>query len=328
VLIVDGLDHIARVRADARSLRQDETDIIERLATLSIPPGVAIIVGSQPGSHLDPLRIRWGAALTERCMPAWLAPDVAALARRLGIERALVTFGIPNEEELNRVLATLAERADGNPLYARYLVLGLLAELQDSPGTNPRDWLTEAPLISGDIAVYYAHLYKTESIQGQAIADLLAAIDFAVSETDLREMLPPFVGAFIPVVLARLAPLLATATGQGGVRIFHESFRRFMTEELARQGRSPAAALTPVINWLLRRGFYRDAKSYRFLLPALRRAGRDAEVLTHVPITFVSDSVEQGHARDAIQRNLALAADVAAGARDWPGLVRCIELNR
>jgi hypothetical protein len=54
VLIVDGLDHIARVRSQAHGLADDETDIVERLATVDIPAGVALVVGSQPGNHLIP----------------------------------------------------------------------------------------------------------------------------------------------------------------------------------------------------------------------------------------------------------------------------------
>ena len=60
ILIVDGLDHISRVRADARQLSDSETDIVERLATLALPAGATLLLGSQPGEHLQPLRERWG----------------------------------------------------------------------------------------------------------------------------------------------------------------------------------------------------------------------------------------------------------------------------
>jgi hypothetical protein len=328
VLVVDGLDHIARVRVDARGLGDDETDIVERLATLDVPPGVAVVIGSQPGQHLDPLREQWGERLTMRSMPPWIAPDLEALADRHGVTHALAAVGMTNEHDVVRVRASLAERADGNPLYARYLVRGLVTGLQDGTIASPHDWIAEAPAIAGDVAVYYAHLYRAASAEAQAIADLLGAIDFAVTEGELREMLPAFVGAWVPPALRVLAPVLTSVTGQGGVRIFHESFRRFMTQELARQGRSPADVLTPVIDWLSNRGFYEDAKSYRFLLTALRRAGRGAEVLAHTNTTFVSDSVAHAHPLDAVQRNLMLAAAVAAEANDWPALVRCIELHR
>lgn len=328
VLLVDGLDHIARVRSDARRLADVDTDIVERLATLKVPAGVAVVIGSQPGSHLAPLHLGWGERLSTRLLPVWAQSDLAALAKRHGVTRALGVVGVTDRDEAARVLAALADRADGNPLYARYLAHGLVAGLLDGKIASPYDWIAEAPVIGGDIALYYAYLYRSASDQAQAIADLLGVIDFAVGESDLREMLPAFVGAWVKPALIRLAPVLTSATGQGGVRVFHESFRRFMTQELARQGRSSADALAPVIEWLKKRGFFMDAKSYRFLLPALRRAGRGAEVIGHVNAAFVSDSVAQAHPSDAIQRNLALTADIAAEARDWPALVRCAELHR
>lgn len=328
VLIVDGLDHIARVRADSHGLGEDDTDIIEQLSTLNVPPGVAVVIGSQPGGHLDPLCARWRGRLATRPLPPWLPEDLAALADRHGVTRALNAVGVTDIDDLGRIRDALAEKADGNPLYARYLARGLVAGLQDGTIGSPDDWIAEAPAIAGDIALYYDHLYRAASAQAQAIADLLAVIDFAVTESELREILPGIVGPWVPPALTRLAPVLTSSTGQGGVRIFHESFRRFMTQELVRQGRSLADALAPVINWLAERGFYEDAKSYRFLLPALRRAGRGTEVIAKVNVSFVSDSVAHAHPLDAVQRNLALAADIAAETRDWPALVRCVELHR
>ena len=328
ILVIDGLDHIARVRSQARRLSDDETDIVERLATVNIPAGVTLVVGSQPGEHLNPLCERWGDQLTTRNMPPWSLSDLEAIAVLHGLPSTLVAIGIASQEDINAIHAILAERADGNPLYARYLACGLVAGLKDSSIVSPTDWITDAPAIKGDVAAYYAHLYGHANQQAKSIADLIGVIDFSVSEQDLREIVGALVGEWVPQALIELAPILTSTTGQGGVRIFHESFRRFMAQELHRQGRSIAAALEPVIAWLEHRGLLVDAKAYRFLLPALRRAGREDDVLRHVGITFVSDSIAQAHRLDAVQRNLALAADVAAERCDWPALVRCVELCR
>ncbi len=328
VLIIDGLDHIARVRAGANILSPEDTDIVERLSLLDIPERVALIVGSQPGTHLDVLRSRWGEAMAEAPVRQWSANDIEALATRYGVLDVVRAAGIADDDQLARILRHFSERADGNPLFARYLSRGIAQGLRDGAILNPLDWLADVPAIDGDIAVYYEYLYQAASREAQAIADVLAVIDFSITEADLREILPAFVGDWVPQALRALRPVLEVAAAQGGVRIFHESFRRFMTAELSRQGRSIASALAPVIGWLEHRDFYRDAKSFRFLLPALRRAGRNADVLARVGVTFVSDSVAHAHSREAIERNIALAADVAASERNWIALVRCAELQR
>ncbi len=327
VLIVDGLDHIARVRSASHGLSDDETDIVERLATLTIPRGVSIVIGSQPGEHLEPLRTRWQAECIEHQVPAWTHHDVIALARRHNVEHALGRVGITDPQEIDGLLALLAERADGNPLYTHYLAHGLFAGLQTGSIDNPHDWLYANPAIAGDIAVYYTHLYWNASQQAKVVADLLGVIEFSISETELREIIPPL-SSWLPQALVALSPVLTKSAAQGGLRIFHESFRRFMLDELSRQGRQLTDVVEPVIAWLVARGFYQDAKSYRFLLPALRRADRTKEVLEYITTDFVADSVAHVHPIEAIQKNLALAADIAGHDQNWPMLVRCAELRR
>ena len=328
VLIVDGLDHIARVRAEVRSLSENETDIIERLASVAIPKGVTIVVGSQPGTHLDPLRTQWHGVHSERLLPSWAPQDIVALAERYGIRARLEAVGIADPEKIQCILLLLSDRAEGIPLYARYLLRSLESGLRDGSIGNPIDWLNDAPAIAGDIAVYYAHIYRTIGDQGQVVADIISSIDFSITQEHLSEMVPAYVASHIPATLVKLSPALTTSVGQGGIRVFHESFRRFMRAEQVRAGRSPGDSLAPVVTWLEGRGFFCDAKSFRFLLPALRRSGRDEELLQQVGTNFVSDSVAHGHPLVAIQRNISLAADVAARRSDWPALIRCVELHR
>lgn len=327
IIVVDGLDHIARVRAGAPSLAFDETDIVERIASLNIPQGIMFVLGSQPGTHLDPIRERWSGNLLERTIPPWSSEELVELSNCHGVEAALRRFGITDTKAVANVLEDLCTRADGSPLYARYLSQGLVNGIGNGTITSPSSWLNEIPATSGNIAVYYAHLYNTISNDAQIIADVIGVIDFSVSSDDLRQMLPPLVG-WIPGALDALAPVLTSTAGQGGFRVFHESFRRFMMDELQRRGRPLDAVLSPVVDWLEKRGFYGDAKSFRFLLPALRRTNRAADIFKYVSASFVADSVAQAHPLDAIERNLALAADVAGRTLNWPALVRCAELQR
>src|SRR5262249_35627769 len=54
-LVVDGIDHITRVRAGGGSSFDPSRSMAESLAALDVPPGCAVIVLSQPGPHLRPL---------------------------------------------------------------------------------------------------------------------------------------------------------------------------------------------------------------------------------------------------------------------------------
>lgn len=328
IVIVDGVDHIARVVSASKSLRDDETDIIERLATLNIPEHVTLVIGSQPGSHLDPLREAFAGRIATHVVEPWSTEEIRGLVNKHGVGAALDEVHLLEDDRRNAIVELLAQRSEGNPLYTRYLSRGLVNGLLTGQITDPFEWLQATPPILGDIARYYDFLYRSASTQAKAFADILGVLDFAVTDAELREIVGPAFEGWLPDALRVLSPVLTRATAQGGLRIFHESFRRFMLLELERQGRRLSNVLAPVVDWLDRRNFLADAKSYRFLLPAMRRAGRESEIVQRVARSFVRDSLAHGHAHDAIERNLALAADVSARCLDWAALVRLSELSR
>lgn len=54
-LVIDGVDHITRVRARMGERFDPSKTLVEALAALDFPAGVVVIVLSQPGMHLQPL---------------------------------------------------------------------------------------------------------------------------------------------------------------------------------------------------------------------------------------------------------------------------------
>ena len=326
ILIVDGLDHIARVKAISSSLSDDETSIIEMLATIDIPSGVTLILGSQPGAHLDVLRDAKKAEIIEHDLPKWNNDEVVALAKLHGVMRAFSIARIDGEDAI-AALSILAEKSDGNPLYSRYLATGLVSGLAEGSIHTPADWLNGSPQLKGDIALYYSHLYKSASREAKSFADLLGVIEFSVSESELRLMIP-FLSDWVLEALTVLRPVLCQSVGQGGYRIFHESFRRFMLDEIKRQNRKLNTVLQPVVQWLEECGFFESAKSYRFLFSALRRSGENNRILDYLKPDFVAQSVAFAHPVEAVERNIGLAAKVASDMLNWPALVKLCELRR
>lgn len=328
VVIVDGLDHIARVRAGTQSLSDSETDIAERLATLTLPDNVSLVIGSQPGQHLDSIRAARKQPVAEHSLSAWSRQEVEGLALALGVAAALDDIGLNDGEEQRPVFDALAERSEGNPLYTRYLCRALVDGLHAGHIVSPGDWLGSAPAIEGDISRYYMHLYDSASKEAQAIADVLGVLDFSVTVDEIKEIVGELLEDRVADALATLSPVLSHASAQGGLRVFHESFRRFMIGGIQQRGASLAKILKPVGRWLESKEFFVNAKSFRFLFPVMRRSDRELDILERVGTDFVKRSVEFGHPEDAIERNLTLAADVAARNLDWVALMRIAELSR
>ena len=141
-------------------------------------------------------------------------------------------------------------------------------------------------------------------------------------------MYPRHLARHVSAALKVFEPIFVQIEAQGGLRVFHESFRRFIREELKEQGVNLVDILDPVINWMKDKGFYENAKSYRFLLSALKNANKSNEIYDLVSFDFVSTSINYGHTVDAIQNNIAITANIASYDQNWAILVRCNELRR
>ncbi|MCY4615384.1 MAG: ATP-binding protein [Chloroflexi bacterium] len=329
ILIVDGLDHISRIRPSSVRAPGASTEVATELAILDLPSGATLVIGSQPGSHLEHLldgREPWE-------LPRWSDTDIADLAKNLGLPEALELPEASTDYE--GLLAIVSERSAGNPLYATYLcqeVLRSMSGLQTGGGpvvVDLAEYVDGAPPFDAELSGYYHWLLEgLEAETGTPwLAELMASIDFAVDRSALAAIRPEEAPR-IAAGLARLHPVLRDVTGQGGMRIYHESFQRFIRARIEEQGVHLSDVLGPVIDWLENQGLLEDSRAFRFLLPLLLRAGRDDEVLARVDTTFVADSVSHGHPGAAVLANLAIASQVASKRRDWPALIRVAQLSR
>jgi hypothetical protein len=103
------LDHISRVVETTFSIARDDTAIVDELALLSVPPNVRLVVASQPGAHLDPIRDR----IMVFSMSPWTEGEIGELAERLSAPAAMRDAGFDEDDELRKTLQALATRADG-----------------------------------------------------------------------------------------------------------------------------------------------------------------------------------------------------------------------
>jgi hypothetical protein len=325
-LVVDGLDHVTRVIGATTGQPDPSRLLAEELALFQLPPGSVLIVASQPGPHLEPLS---SAGAVTVPLPAWTQEEIASLAETLGVihapeqqEQALVAA-----DDLDgriAVVEALTERSAGNPLFATYLCRELLRN--PLAAGDPVRILVGLPAFDDTLEVYYEHLVSALG-PGKWVADILALLDFSVTRGELREIDPGHAHR-IDEAMERLGPVLVEKSMQGGVRVYHESFARYLLRAFQNEPSAAKALLDQVISWLERRGLFADSRAYRYLLPLRVRAGRDVEVVAAVGTDFVVKSVAAGFGAAAISANLAVAVGSAGRIEDWPAMVRYVELAR
>lgn len=327
-LVVDGIDHITRVRARMGGSFDPSKSMAETLATLDLPPGVALIVLSQPGNHLAALQEAGAATVA---LSGLTRPELHVLAGRLHLVPSVddapgaTTASLEEEEAIAAFIDVLAERSSGNALYATYLCRETLRSV--GAHIDPVSVVLDLPPFDGTLRGYYNHLYQSLGADADWVADIIALADFAVTRAELREIRPDAAHR-VDAALELLAPVLIERATQGGVRIYHESFARYLRAPFQDDAVALTALLERLTTWLEAKGLLIDARAFKSLLPLLADAGDDERVMSLIDPEFVTKAVAAGFAASTIKANLATGVGAAARLGEWSMVIRCVELSR
>ena len=328
-VVVDGLDHITRVRSNAASGFDPSRGLAEDLAALDLPEGSVMVLLSQPGSHLDPLE-QVGAKTVN--IPGLRRDELALLAARLNVLPDPTESGhvlqpplLEDADGIARFVDALEARTSGNALYATYLCHETLRRSDIS--VDPAATIRSLPQFDGSLKNYYDHLCQALDSEAGWVADVIALVNFAVTRAELRQIRPDAAHR-VDAALALLAPVLVERATQGGVRVYHESFARYLRGAFDRDALALTALLGRIADWLQGKGLYADPRAFRSLLAVLAEAGNHRRVVELVDREFVARAVAAGFPSSAIVANLAIASSSAAALGEWSLIVRYVELAR
>jgi hypothetical protein len=320
-IVVDGVDHITRVRPRAASFDPSYA-LCEALSALDLPLGSILVVLSQPGTHLTPLE---GSAIRYD-VPGLTKDELRDLARKLRAvpEADDSPEAARSREDAGEFLDALAERSAGNALYATYLCKEAL-RLPVMAATSAAA-VRALPQFDGTLENYYSHLYGDLGERAW-VADTLALVEFGLARSEIKEIRRE-ASHRIDQALDVLAPVLVDRSAQGGVRIYHESFARFIRRAYQDDARALTSLLEPIAAWLQARGLFQDVRAFRSLLAILASAGMDSTVVALVDRDFVERAVAATFPCSAIKANLAVALGAAARLGRWDLVARYLELTR
>lgn len=327
-LIIDGIDHVTRVRARSGVGFDPSKSLAESLSLLELPAGAVVIVLSQPGPHLQSLRDEGAKTVN---LPGLDHHEIKLLAGQLNVipseEHQLPKQPplIEDVEAIEEFLNALNERSKGNALYATYLCREMLRQ-----GDTPTDFSNAVlglPPFDGTLKNYYEHLYATLGDTADWVAEVIALVDFAVTRVELREI-EPTRSRHVDRALKVLEPVLIERATQGGIRIYHESFARYLRDKFKDEPNAVKALFNSIANWLNGKGFLNDSRAFQSLPKIFSQIENDDRVLALVNESFVIDAVAAGFPSSAILTNLATAIRSAAHLGDWPAIVRYVEMSR
>ncbi len=331
LLIVDGLDHIDRVRG--RNIGGGVVDparaVVEQLAGIDLPDGACLLFASQPGTHLDNADPSGSTTLQ---VPRMSTEELATLAERHAVLKDPESGDPVEDSDREAMIHLLDARSNGNALYATYLCryatgTTYLGGSADRPATASEaiERLRQVPDTANDLDTYYRHLLNSLT-DGELLAvGALAVCDFALTRDELGQVFPLY-EPLLNEALGTLAPVLVSLPGAGGLKVHHESLSRFIRrdkpEAWTQSIRQSAAG------WLDGRGFFTDTRAFRNLPQLLAELERHDELAALIDRDFVSNAITQLQPPDAIKDVLATAATAAQNRRDWKTLIICVEALR
>ena len=313
VFIIDGLDHIGRIYNFHKSIiKEVDTEIINVLSKLEFPENIRVVLASQPIAevvHLTDDRYEIFEVVP------WDVSDTEKLLENNGFKDVNLDWNI-------KLSDLLMKKSNGNPLYLTYLI----NELKDySPSVISIDLIESFPPYNNNLANYYDYI-MSKIPDGQKVPQILSGTPFYLSEKELIEI--THLGQYVGQSLEAIQSILKFNTSNGGYTVYHESFRRYILESLEKKEVNVEMVIyNDLIEWLKKKGFYRDRKSYLNLLVLLFESKRFEEIITYCNKEFVVESIYYGNNISSLKHNFEILIKTACLQQDYGSLIVCTELS-
>ena len=123
-----------------------------------------------------------------------------------------------------------------------------------------------------------------------------------------------------------LSPVIIENSSRGGIRLYHDSFRRFNLERLSEEAKQELHK--NIAFWLKEQGFYENPKAYRYLAKYYIESYQYEKIKELADVDFLINSLYQGHSESLIKHNFKHFLNAATKQLDWPFIIYLSELNR
>lgn len=319
ILMVDGLDHLSRVVAQNKLSPDLISNFVSELLDLKLPKGSSIFIASQPGSEIKEIIAAKGAKVIT--LPSWNEKMVEVFIKKHNEH-------LPIERQITLVTDTVnlfTQKTEGNALYLTYVLKEILSSGNEKSVSL---FLETLPQLNSNLNNYYKYLTRDSNENDFAVIQTLSLLDFSISTDELKEMFPPIQNAALQRTIAKIQPILKPGLVHGGLRIYHESFRRYIIEQSHKNKQKDSDLYSHITQWLKKKGFYASQRAYRYLIPYLIRSTEYQQVYDLLKENFVAQSLYYFHPPESITNNLNRIAELSAREQRWNIYCKDVELRR
>lgn len=216
ILIIDGLDH---------ANEYDENNLSDFLSVLptNLPNNLAILLTCTTKSLLP--------SSIQTLVTAEREIKVTALSNEKASNFIRSVLSSNNIDLDNSQIFRLLKKAEGHPLYLRYLVTNIINNLDIKESGSFSKWLSEVPSIDGNIKIYYDTIWSKIKKNTNEITVLgtIARLRQSASVENIIQMLPKSSRGTWSQVYEKINHLIDENEDKR-ISIYHSSFSDFINE--------------------------------------------------------------------------------------------------
>lgn len=313
ILIVDGLDHIERIKSSHENvIGSNKSDILEIIKRVKLPKNIKMVIVSQPIPEVLELSEK-NFVITE--MKKWDINEVSAYLKIRNVK----VFGEKLPQALDEYIFN---KSSGNPLYVTYLVNEIIKE---NPSNGWESFLDSIPDYNDDLKNYYDYLLGLIE-EDHKVVYVLSGASFYLSIEELKSITG--LGMYVKKRINALRSILKESVTNGGFAIYHESFRRYILELLESNELSIYDSIyKDLILWLEKLDVYKNIKAFNNLFRLLYESKQYNSLLDYASLEFVSECLFSGYGLEAIKRNLDFVVKAASKIKSFEHLLILSELS-
>ena len=313
-IIIDGLDHVIRIKKKYPQMLSAKTDLLKFFDFLNIPKGVAFVVGAQPGSHLNRIKKRFGDKQIIRI--EGFTPNEA--------KKFLEKFGITTDFVSKEIIDSIIKKTAGLPLLLAYFVQANQELSLDKRRAYLKNNYRKMPKTDGDVKNYYDWLWTDVSSNPltEHYARLLAVLDFP-AETDLLENViskPIRIGKSVDACMEPLVPLVRK-TGHN-TSFFHDSFTTYVFSNDAFSIEDKRWYFKNLYEYFNKIGLHSSDRAYVKGLEFAFKADLYQDITGTITVDFIDQSLLNGFPLNQILAQIDFAIKSSIHMKNIPSLAK------
>lgn len=301
-IIIDGLDHVYRINQNLEYVPNQEQNIVQFLKTLKVPPGICLVIGTQPNKKVMP------STFEKIIFSGFNLSETAEFLKKFQITK--------KDFPINQV-KKLYSKTNGLPLQISYMMLSHKRLSYDKRLLILKSSIKKCPATNGNIIKYYDWLWSEFKNKDYVIefARVISLLEFPASHTLLRSVIPKgreFYHNNIDNV-DNLSSLLQ----DNKIQFFHESFRRYVLEDKLFSKQEKYNHLKSILEFLTKNPIYKNELSFRYALFYAYKIKSFETILKIVDLDLIDNALIHFRAPSDIHRNIVVAIKAAVKKKEF-----------